>query len=92
MESDIPFSTTPGQVGGYEGATIHNNGDWTATVTIPNDAGLHSLSYHLLDDLETDHGPLSTIHRTFEWTWPINYTPWDLGPALGTMPVMPGCA
>jgi RHS repeat-associated protein len=71
----FPYTTAPAQVGGYAGATIDNNGDGTATVTIKNDAGLHSFTNGVLWNWPKETGPYSTIHQTFQWTWPIDYKP-----------------
>jgi RHS repeat-associated protein len=65
------WSSTALQVGGFAGASVINNGNGTATFTIPNDAGAHSFLYHLAPNREGDTGPMRTIQQTFQWTEPI---------------------
>jgi RHS repeat-associated protein len=65
------WSSTAVQVGGFAGASVINNGNGTATFTIPNDAGAHSLLYHMVPNRQSDTGPMRTIQQTFHWTEPI---------------------
>jgi len=60
------------QVGGYDNATITNNGDGTMTIRIPNVAGAHSFFYHLLPNLPGKTGPMHNVEQVFEWTVPID--------------------
>jgi RHS repeat-associated protein len=71
----IPFADPAGQFGGYDGATIHNNGDGTSTVTIPNVAGAWSLFFHLVPNSPFPVGPFANIYQTAQWTWPNDYNP-----------------
>jgi RHS repeat-associated protein len=66
------WSSTALQVGGFAGASVINNGNGTATFTIPNDAGTHSFFYHLVPNRQGHTGPLRTIQQTFKWTEPIS--------------------
>ena len=65
------WSSTAFQVGGFAGATATNNGNGTATFTIPNVAGTHSFFYHAVPDRQGTTGPMRTINQTFQWTEPI---------------------
>jgi len=60
------WSSTALQVGGFAGASVINNGNGTATFTIPYDAGAHSFFYHLTPNRSGDTGPLRTIQQTFQ--------------------------
>jgi RHS repeat-associated protein len=62
------WSSTALQVGGFGGASIVNNGNGTATFTIPNTAGAHSFFLHLPPDRSSPTGAMSNIYQTFQWT------------------------
>ena len=62
------LSSTAFQVGGFDGASVRNNGNGTATYTIRNDAGTHSFFLHLPPDRKSEEGFMRTIHQKFEWT------------------------
>src|SRR5207249_1981838 len=47
------WASTAAQVGGFDGAKVVNNGDGTATFTIPNLAGTKSFFYHAVPDIPT---------------------------------------
>jgi RHS repeat-associated protein len=64
------WSSTAAQVGGFDRASVKNNGDGTATYTIPNKAGRHSFVYHAMSDKTSSSGPMRTITQTFKWTEP----------------------
>jgi hypothetical protein len=64
------WDNTAMQVGGFWGASVINNGDGTATFTVPNTAGLHSFSYHSLND-RSGAGMFQNIDQIFQWTEPI---------------------
>jgi hypothetical protein len=66
------WSGTGAQVGGFRGATAMDNGDGTATFTIPNVAGTHSFFYHLVPDRSSTTGLGRNINQTFQWTEPID--------------------
>lgn len=68
------LKSTAMQVGGYDGATITNNGDGTMTIRIPNTAGARSFFYHLLPNLPGKSGPMHNVEQVFEWTMPIDPT------------------
>ena len=67
----VLWSSTALEVGGFAGASVINNGNGTATFTIPNDAGAHSFLYHMVSNREGETGPMRTIQQTFQWTEPI---------------------
>jgi len=65
------FSSTAFQVGGFRGnVTLNSNG--TITFCIPNTAGTQSFFYHLVPDMPWKHGPMRTVHQTFQWTEPFD--------------------
>lgn len=69
------WTSTAAQVGGFGRAQVVNNGDGTATFTIPNLAGTKSFFYHLVPDIPKSvsyYGPFAPIHQTFTWTEPID--------------------
>lgn len=59
------------QVGGFDRATVVNNGDGTATFTITNVAGAHSLFFHAVPNSPFTWGPMHNVTQTFTWTEPI---------------------
>ena len=61
------------EVGGFDGASITNNGDATATFIVKNRAGAKSFLYHLLPDMPTSWGnvPMHNVEQKFIWTEPI---------------------
>lgn len=66
------WSSTAAEVGGFAGASIVNNGNGTATFTIPNTSGTHSFFLHLVPDRKSPTGPMSNIYQTFQWTEPLS--------------------
>jgi RHS repeat-associated protein len=62
------WSSTAAQVGGFAGASMVNNPNGTVTITIPNEAGAHSLFLHAVPNAPWKSGPLRTVHQTFHWT------------------------
>jgi hypothetical protein len=62
------WSSTAVQVGGFAGATVVNEGNGTITIRIPNQAGLHSFSYHRAPNRKGGTGPMRTISQEFQWT------------------------
>ena len=66
------WSNTATEVGGFGGASITNNGNGTATYTIPNTSGTYSFFLHLVPDRSSPTGPMSNIYQTFKWTEPIS--------------------
>ena len=67
------WASTALEVGGFDGASITNNGDGTATFRIKNRAGAKSFFYHLLPDFPTSLGnvPMHNVEQKFIWTEPI---------------------
>jgi hypothetical protein len=65
------WSNTAAEVGGFGGASIINNGNGTATFTIPNTSGTHSFFLHLVPDRSSATGDMSNIYQTFQWTKPL---------------------
>jgi hypothetical protein len=53
------------QVGGFACESVINNGNGTATFTIPNDAGAYSFFYHLVPNRQGDTGPFRTYFAFF---------------------------
>ena len=66
------WSNTAAEVGGFGGASIANNGNGTATFTIPNTSGTHSFFLHLVPDRKSPTGVMSNIYQTFQWTEPLS--------------------
>jgi hypothetical protein len=66
------WKSTAMQVGGYDGATVTNNGDATMTIRIKNTAGANSFFYHLLPNQTREIGPMHSVKQIFEWTIPID--------------------
>ncbi|MGB6132642.1 MAG: RHS repeat-associated core domain-containing protein, partial [Acidobacteriaceae bacterium] len=66
------WSNTAAEVGGFGGASIVNNGNGTATYTIPNTSGTHSFFLHLVPDRSSPTGPMSNIYQNFQWTEPLS--------------------
>ena len=66
------WSNTAAEVGGFGGASIINNGNGTATYTIPNTSGTYSFFLHLVPDRKSPTGPMSNIYQTFQWTEPLS--------------------
>jgi hypothetical protein len=66
-----PFDTA-GQVGGFAGGSVTNNGDGTMTFNIDNVAGAYSFFLHAVPDRTGTTGPLRSINQTFNWTEPIS--------------------
>jgi RHS repeat-associated protein len=62
---------TLAEVGGFAQASMVNNGDGTASITIPNVSGTHSFFYHLVSDRKGMSGPVRNINQIFRWTEPI---------------------
>jgi RHS repeat-associated protein len=66
------WSNTAAEVGGFGGASIVNNGNGTATYTIPNTSGTHSFFLHAVPDRSSPTGPMSNIYQNFQWTEPLS--------------------
>jgi hypothetical protein len=66
------WSNTAAEVGGFGGASIINNGNGTATYTIPDTSGTHSFFLHLVPDRKSPTGLMSNIYQTFQWTEPLS--------------------
>jgi RHS repeat-associated protein len=65
------WSNTAAEVGGFGGASIINNGNGTATFTIPNTSGTNSFFLHAVPNRQSPTGPMSNIYQTFQWTEPL---------------------
>jgi hypothetical protein len=62
------------EVGGFDQASVSNNGNGTITFKVPNRAGTKSFFYHLLPDLPTSWGavPMHNVEQKFIWTETID--------------------
>lgn len=65
------LNNTAFEVGGFANASVVNNGDGTATFTIPNVSGTRSFFGHFVKDRKSPTGPMSNIYQYFQWIEPI---------------------
>lgn len=65
------INNTAMEVGGFDNASVYNNGDGTATFTIPNVSGTKSFFLHAVEDRKAVNGPMTNIYQYFQWTEPI---------------------
>jgi len=63
---------TDAQVGGFDWATVTNNGNGTVTFDIPNLAGTQSFFHHMVPNRKGTTGPMHNVYQRFTWTETIN--------------------
>jgi len=65
------WASTAFELGGFEGGSVVNNGNGTATYSFPNVSGTHSFWLHLVPDRKSPTGAMRNIRQKFSWTEPV---------------------